>query len=59
MHKAENIRGYPYLCIRRGPVEQIKEPECATNTTDATGPTYEFDGDPVGIFTSRASTSAS
>jgi len=40
MHRAENIRGYPYLCIRRGSVEQIKEPACATNTTDATGQHY-------------------
>jgi hypothetical protein len=42
MHKAENIRGYHYLCIRRGsverPVEQIKEPACAMNTTDAYRP---------------------
>jgi hypothetical protein len=42
MHKPENIRGYPYLCIRRGsverPVEQIKEPACTMNTTDAYRP---------------------
>jgi hypothetical protein len=42
MHKSENIRGYPYLCIRRGsverPVEQIKEPARAMNTTDAYRP---------------------
>jgi hypothetical protein len=46
MHKPENIRGYPDLCIRRGSVErrveQMKEAACAMNTTDAYRPQKAF-----------------